>query len=142
MAAHHLLGKANEGNLILMAGPDYRRMMTLAEAAGMATLTPRHVTDIESLKLRVELSRESVVVIASMPEVEGRLDRSAFERNLIDLAYAADRVVYAGTQGAVLVWPQSEETRTTLRNGRVTVHQKLDVVSEGETVVGLTVDRL
>lgn len=142
MAAHHLLGRVADGNLILMAGPDHQRMMALAESAGMAVLAPRNVSDIEALKMRIDLSHESVVVIASMPEIEGRLDRSAFERNLIDLAYAADRVVYAGTQGAVLVWPQVEESRVTLRNGRITVHQKLDVVAAGETVVGLTMDSL
>lgn len=142
MSAHHLLGKSNEGNLILVAGPDHRRMYGMAEAAGISVLDPRNVTDIESLKTRISLSRESVAVVASMPEIEGTLDRSAFDRRLIDLAYAADRVVYAGLLGAVLVWPQHPDTRTTVRNGRVSVHQNLDVVAAGETVVGLTVDRL
>ena len=145
LAAYHLLGRLQDGNLILLAGPDYIRVRELASTSGIPVLTAAELPypeDVEDLKGRIARTGESVLVIASMCEVEGRLDRSAFERPLIDLAYGADRVVYAGFNGAVLVHPVARGTRMTATGGSLRVQQDLETVAAGETVVGLTVDRL
>lgn len=144
VSPYHLLGDAAHPALILMAGPDYKRMREIISIAGIA-FDMRHFSgdvDLEALKAEVSREGSAIVVFASMAEVEGRLDRSAFDGRLTDLAYAADRVVYVGTTGAALVHPIAPGTRQEVRNGHLTVIQHLDVVAAGETVVGLTVDRL
>lgn len=144
VAPYHLLGDATQPALILLAGPDYARIREIVTKAGIAFDMRHFSSDVDVDALKAEVAREGkpVVVFASMAEVEGRLDRSAFDGRLTDLAYAADRVVYVGTTGAALVHPCSPGTRQEIRNGHLTVIQELDVVAAGETVVGLTVDRL
>lgn len=142
VAAHHLLGKPGDGNLILLAGPNYERMTQLVSDSGIASMRFSEVNGLDALKTRVDLSRTSVIVIAPLHEVEGLLDRSAFDGRLTDLAYSADRVVYAGSNGAVLVHPASPGTTMEVRGGRLAVRQRLDEVEAGHTVTGLTVDRL
>lgn len=145
VAAHRLLGRLEDGNLIFLAGPDYRRVCELASASGIPSVEATSVVspeDVEALRDRVIRRGQSVLVTASMHEVEGRLDRSAFERRLTDLAYAADRVIYAGLNGAAVVHPVATGTTMSVIGGNLRVRQELDVVAAGETVVGLTVDRL
>lgn len=145
MAAHHLLGGENDGNLVLLAGPDYARILDLVLASGLRYKKAEGLAskaDIAPLKEDISRTGQSVVVIASMPEVEGRLDRFSFERNLIDLAFAADRVVYAGKRAAVLIWPEAQGTRRSLVGGHMSVTQHLDVVGKGQTVVGMQADSL
>jgi hypothetical protein len=121
-----LLGSASDGELILLAGPDYPRMIDMIQVSGMAHIDPRGV-DIEVLRARVDMSGESLVAISSMPEIEGALDRSAFDRRLIDIAYAADRVVYCGMGGGVLMWPNRTGARMYLSGGRLSVVQPVDL---------------
>jgi hypothetical protein len=146
LAAHHLLGRTEDSNLILLAGPDYARMRQLIGSSGIPWKEVHEVgndhDDVERLREQVARRRESLIIIASMHEVEGRLDRSAFERRLTHFAYGADRVIYAGLNGAALVWPVRAGTRMEVVSGNLRVHQSIDVVAAGETVVGLTVDRL
>lgn len=145
MAAHHLLGKANDGNLVLLAGPDWPRILGLVEGSGLRYVKASGLAEVEEvaeLKKEIADKNQTIVVIASMPEVEGRLDRSTFERNLINLAYAADRVIYAGHRAAILVWPEAKGTRRALKGGHLVVIHQSDTVAAGETVTGLTVDSL
>lgn len=145
VAAYRLLGRLEDGNLILLAGPDYNRVRELASSSGIPAVEATSVTtpeDVESLKDEVAQKGRSILVTASMYEVEGRLDRSAFERRLTDLAYSADRVVYAGLNGVAVIHPVTRGTMMAVTDGNLRVHQELGVVSAGETVVGLTVDRL
>lgn len=146
VSAHHLLGRANSGELVFLVGPDASRMRELAGKSGIPVKdTMAHAaseSDIEMLRGITEMSGMSALVIRCIPEVEGILDRSAFHPHH-EIAFAADRVVYAGPQGAVLVWPQREGTTVRVsRDGGLQVRQKLDVVASGETVVGLTADRI
>jgi hypothetical protein len=144
VAPYHLLGDASRPALILMAGPDYARIREIVSKAAIAFDMRHFSADVDVDALKAETVREDrpIVVFASMPEVEGRLDRSAFDGRLTNLSYAADRIVYVGTTGAALVHPITPGTRQEVRNGHLTVIQQLDVVAAGETVVGLTVDRL
>lgn len=144
VAPYHLLGDASHPALILMAGPDHNRIREIVAKAGIAFDMRPFSRDVSADALKDETVRDgsAIVVFASMPEVEGRLDRSAFDGRLTDLAYAADRIVYVGTTGAALVYPTTPGTRQEVRNGNLTVIQHLDVVAAGETVTGLTMDRL
>lgn len=144
VAPYHLLGDASQPALVLMAGPDYSRIREIVSKAGIAFDMRHFSSDVDVDALKAEVAREGrpIVIFASMAEVEGRLDRSAFDGRLTDLAYAADRIVYVGTAGAALVHPTTPGTRQEVRHGNLTVIQKLDVVAAGETVVGLTADRL
>lgn len=144
VAPHHLLGSASSAALILLAGPHHGRIQEIVSKAGIAFDMRPFSADVDVDALKAETVREDrpIVVFASMPEVDGRLDRSAFDGRLTDLAYAADRIVYVGMTGAALVHPIAPGTRQEVRNGHLTVIQQLDVVAAGETVVGLTVDRL
>jgi hypothetical protein len=129
VAAHHLLGNPGDGSLILLAGPDYARTKSIAVESGMSFQELREVVDPALLRAEIAHTGRSVVVIASMYEVEGRLDRSAFDGRLTELAYEADRVVYAGTQGAALVWPEAPDTERRVNGGYIQVIKRLDVVA-------------
>ncbi|AXH66362.1 hypothetical protein SEA_SATIS_213 [Streptomyces phage Satis] len=143
-APYHLLGDSRRAALILVAGPNYRRIQEIVTKVGIVFDMRHYSSDVDVSALKDEIAREGrpIVVFASMAEVEGRLDRSAFDGRLTDLAYAADRIVYVGVTGAALVHPATPGTRQEIRNGNLTVIQHLDVVAAGETVVGLTVDSL
>lgn len=140
--AHLLLGHADAGELILMVGPEYGTMQQRAAEAGIKVRDASCVRDVQTLKVGLALSGRSLALIASTPEVEGVLDRTAFGPGLTGLAHAADRVLYFGASGAVLVHPVKAGTRLEVHGGVLRMHQHLDVVSPGETVVGLTVDRI
>jgi hypothetical protein len=142
LAAYHLLGRVEDGNLILLAGPDHARIQSLAAASGIPYMDVREAGDADELRARVIQAGQSVLVTASMHEIEGRLDRSAFAARLVDFTYGADLVVYAGLNGAAKVWPVNPGTAMQVVNGNLRVSQKLDVVAAGETVTALTVDRL
>lgn len=146
VSAHHLLGKPGDGEIVFLVGPDGDRLRELANRSQIPlkdTQTNASTeNDVEMLRGIVEMSGMSALIIRCVPEVEGILDRSAFHPHH-ELAYAADRVVYAGPQGAVLVWPQREGTTIRVgRNGSFQIRQRLDVVAEGEKVVGMTADRI
>lgn len=145
MAAHDLLGKSGDGNLVLLAGPDWGRMLDLVESSGLRYTRAAGLTDAENvaaLKEEIADRNETVVALALMPEVEGRLDRSSFGRNLISLAYGADRIVYAGPRAAILIWPEPKGTQRTVRDGNVVVRQNITTVAAGESIVGIKADRL
>lgn len=144
VSPHHLLGDAQKPDLILLAGPNYGRIREIIGKASFAFDMRPYTYDMtpEGLKAEAVRKGEPIVVTSSLPEVEGRLDRSAFDGRLTDLAYAADRVIYVGMTGAALVYPIAPGTRQEIRNGNLIVQQRLDVVAAGERVVGLTVDRL
>lgn len=144
VAPYHLLGHPDEAKLILLAGPAHQRIKEVIRNAGIAFrfVHAPDVPDVERLKAEIAVSGESVVVFGSISEVEGRLDRSAFDRGLIDFAYAADKVIYVGMTGAAIVHPMAPGTTMEVFHGHLRVHQKLDVVAAGETVTGLAVDRL
>lgn len=142
VGAHHLLGRSNERLLILLVGPEYGQMQQMAALAGIEVCEARTVTDPMLTKLDVTLNGRSLALIASVPEVEGILDRSAFGPHLMDLAYAVDKVVYCGQSGGVLVHPQTPGTHVEVRSGAVHVDQKFDVVAPGEEVVGLRMNRI
>lgn len=148
VAPHHLLGDADAPRLILMAGPVHDRIKEIIRVAGIAFrfVHISQVEDVEALKAGISIQQDATVVFAALPEIEGTLDRSAFQSRvnpmLIDLAYAADRVIYVGTTGAAMVHPMASGTTLRVRHGNLSVSQQLDVVAAGETVVGLTVDRL
>lgn len=131
VGAHHLLGRANEGKLILLVGPEYGRMQQMAALSGIEARDISRIANLEMLKAGVLLSGRSLAVIASAPEVEGNLDRTAFGSRLTALAYSADKVIYCGTQGGVLVHPQHPSTRMSVRQGKVTVTQTVNVVRTG-----------
>jgi hypothetical protein len=128
VAAHHLLGKSGEGNLILMAGPDYARIKQIVTTAGMPFQEWHEVVGVELLRAEVTRSGRSLVVIASMYEVEGRLDRSAFDGRLTDLAYEADMVVYAGRYGVALAWPEAPDSERRVNGGHIQVIAKSSLV--------------
>lgn len=136
-----LLGRPDRGELILMIGPAYARMKKTAEAAGFETRDAADVQDVQMLRAGLALSGESLVILASASEVEGRLDRAAFGP-LSDLAYEANRVVYGGTQGHVVLHPVSKGTEMSIRNGSLLLRHHIDVVGEGEKVVGITLGAL
>lgn len=140
--AHRLLGRADRGELILLIGPEYGRMQQSAAEAGIEVREANRVQDIQTLKAGLAISGRSLALIASTPEVEGALDRSAFGASLTGLAYDVDRIVYFGSGGSVIVHPMDKGTRMEIHQGRLRVHQKLDMVGPGETVVGLKVDRI
>lgn len=140
--AHHLLDKANKGLLILLVGPEYQRMQQMAAQAGIEVQEASSVQDPALTKLHATLNSRSLALIASVPEVEGILDRSAFGPHLVDLAYAADKVIYCGTSGAVLIHPQPSSTHIAIRSGTVHIDQEMDVVGPGEEIVGLRATRL
>lgn len=144
VAPYHLLGDATKAELILLAGPDYERIKEIVRQVSYVFDMRPYSYDVSAEALKDEIARNGnpIVILSSMTEVEGRLDRSAFDGRLTDLAYAADRIVYVGMTGAALVHPTSPGTTMSVRNGHLQVHQSLDVVASGETVVGLTVDRL
>lgn len=144
VAPHHLLGDAREPELILLAGPNYSRIQEIIRKTSFAFDMRPYTYDMtpEGLKAEAVRKGEPIVIISSLPEVEGRLDRSAFDGRLTDLAYAADRVIYVGMTGAALVHPIAPGTRQEIRNGHLVVSQRIDVVPAGQKVVGLTVDRL
>lgn len=145
VAAHHLLGRIEDASLVLLAGPDYLRILGLARLSGIPVVeavSVPNLEDVEDLKTRIAQTGESQLVIASMHEIEGRLDRSSFERRLIDLAYSADRVVYAGLNGAAIIHPVAPGTRMQVIGGNLRVTQHLDLVEAGASATGLTVDRL
>lgn len=129
VAAHHLLGTPGEKSLVLLAGPDYAQIKRLVSAAGINFREWHEVVSIELLRAQITQTDTSVAVIASMYEVEGRLDRSAFDGRLTDLAYEADRVVYAGSHGAALVWPEGADIERRVNGGHIRVIQRLDVVA-------------
>lgn len=140
--AHRLLGRADGGELILLVGPEYGRMQQSAAEAGIEAREANRVQDVQTLKAGLIISGRSLALIASAPEVEGPLDRSAFGANLTNLAYDADRVVYFGSGGSVVVHPMDKGTRKEIRNGRLCVRQALDTVGPGETVIGIQADRI
>lgn len=144
VAPYHLLGDGRQPELILLAGPNYQRIQEIIRKVSFAFDMRPYTYDMTPEGLKAEAVRrgEPIVVVSSLPEVEGRLDKSAFDGRLTDLAYAADRIVYVGMTGAALVHPIAPGTRQEIRHGNLTVIQQLDVVAAGETVVGLTVDRL
>lgn len=144
VAPYHLLGDGRQPELILLAGPNYQRIQEIIRKVSFAFDMRPYTYDMTPEGLKAEAVRrgEPIVVVSSLPEVEGRLDKSAFDGRLTDLAYAADRIVYVGMTGAALVHPIAPGTRQEIRHGNLTVIQKLDVVAAGETVVGLTADRL
>lgn len=129
VAAHHLLGTPGEKSLVLLAGPDYAQIKRLVSAAGINFREWHEVVSIELLRAQITQTDTSVVVIASMYEVEGRLDRSAFDGRLTDLAYEADRVVYAGSHGAALVWPEGADTERRVHGGHIRVIQRPHAVA-------------
>lgn len=140
--AHFLLGMAEPGELILMVGPEYGRMQQKAAEAGIEVREASKVQDVQTLKAGLAITGRSLALIASTPEVEGVLDRSAFGPNLTDLVYSVDRVVYFGASSNVLVHPTKPGTRLEMHGGALRVHQHLDFVAPREAVVGLTVDRI
>lgn len=145
VSAYHLLGRVEDGNLILLAGPDYLRILRLARLSGIPVVEAVSVPDlkdVDGLKARIAQTGESQLVIASMHEIEGRLDRSSFDRRLIDLAYSADRVVYAGLNGAAIIHPVDPGTRMRVVGGNLRVTQQLEEVTAGAPSAGLTVERL
>lgn len=144
VAPYHLLGDGREPELILLAGPNYQRIQEIIRKVSFAFDMRPYTYDMTPEGLKAEAVRrgEPIVIVSSLPEVEGRLDKSAFDGRLTDLAYAADRIVYVGMTGAALVHPITPGTRQEIRNGNLTVTQRLDVVAAGETITALTVDRL
>lgn len=133
VAAHHLLGRSGDGQMILLVGPDYSRMQQMAAQAGIETREVGRTQNLNTEIPRAEVttSGRSLVFLASVPEVEGRLDRSSFGPRLTDLAYEADRVVYAGTDGAVMVHPLPAGDWMEIRGGAIGTHKVLDVVADG-----------
>lgn len=136
VAAHHLLGRSGDGQMILLVGPDYSRMQQMAAQAGIETREVGRTQNLNTEIPRAEVttSGRSLVFLASVPEVEGRLDRSSFGPRLTDLAYEADRVVYAGTDGAVMVHPLPAGDWMEIRGGAIRTHKVLDVVADGTVV--------
>lgn len=131
VAPYHLLGDASHAGLTLLAGPDYHRIREIVAKAGIAFDMRPFSSDVDVDALKAEAVRDgsAIVVFASMPEVEGRLDRSAFDGRLVDIAYAADRIVYVGTTGAALVHPAVEGATQEVRGGNLVVRAPLDVVA-------------
>lgn len=134
VAAHHLLGRSGDGQMILLVGPDYSRMQQMAAQAGIETREVgcmQQNLSAEIPRAEVTTSGRSLVFLASVPEVEGRLDRSSFGPRLTDLAYEADRVVYAGTDGAVMVHPLPAGDWMEIQGGVIRTHKALDMVADG-----------
>lgn len=133
VAAHHLLGRSGDGQMILLVGPDYSRMQQMAAQAGIETREVGRTQNLNTEIPRAEVttSGRSLVFLASVPEVEGRLDRSSFGPRLTDMAYEADRVVYAGTDGAVMVHPLPAGDWMEVRGGVIRTHKALDMVADG-----------
>jgi hypothetical protein len=125
VGARHLLGRPDEGLAILLVGPDYGRMRQMAEAAGIEARDAGRLqaADARMLRTGVMISGRSLVLLGSVVEVEGLLDRSAFGPGLTSLAYAVDRVVYAGSEDVVMVYPQAPGAWTEVRHGLVTDHR-------------------
>lgn len=118
----HLLGTPVGRELILLAGPDPHQMEQIARQGRFPIYDGPRTDDPRELRAARVGSRRSLVVIRCIPEVEGILDRSAFFPH-VELAYAADRVVYVGPRGAVRVWPQTENAFLRITAGRLQVRQ-------------------
>lgn len=139
---HRLLGEADDGELILLVGPEYGRMQQSAAEAGIEVREANQVQDIRTLKAGVAISGRSLALVACTTEVEGPLDRNAFGAPLAGLAYEVDRIIYFGSGGTVLIHPSPRGTRREIRNGNLCVFQKLDTVGPGEKIVGIQADRI
>jgi len=132
--AHLLLGKADQGELILLIGPDYGRMQQSAAEAGIETRDANRVRDLDLIKKSLAASGRSLALTASTPEVEGILDRSSFPGDLARIAYDyADRVIYFGTLGAVLLHPSSRGVYMRLQHGRLQVRPEIGANSRPVT---------
>lgn len=142
VVAQYLLGRPDKGELILLVGPEYGRMQQMAAEVGIEVREAHRVRDVEALKANTALTGRSLVLIASVPEVEGILDRASFGPGLSDLAYEADRVIYGGSEGVVVVHPVAQGTAMKVLGGRLCIQQHLGTVESGETIVELAVNRL
>lgn len=132
VAPYHLLGDAREPELILLAGPNYPRIKEIINQISFAFSVRPYTYDMTPEGLKAEAARMEapIVIVSSLPEIEGRLDRSAFDGRLVDLAYGADRVVYVGMTGAALVHPIAPGLRQEVRGGNLVVIKALDVVAD------------
>lgn len=116
---HAVLGENRiTGELILFIGPNHKRMQVQAGMAGLRVQQASDVRSVEILKWRLDASDQTVIVMASAPEVEGILDLSAFGRHT-ELAYAADKVVYFGLEATVFLHPVEPGTYLEVRGGHL-----------------------
>lgn len=124
--ARLMLGRPDKGDLILLAGPAHDAMKQLAASAGIEVRELRPEQGIWDLKAAVARQGRSLALIARIPEIDGLLDRSAFGRDLSDLAHRVDRVLYGGTTGTVLVHPLPRGTRMCLTDGVLHMRHRMD----------------
>jgi hypothetical protein len=119
---HGLIGSPDGGQLVLLVGPAYQRMIQTAADAGIPMQDARYVRDHAALKAMAATSGRTEVLLASVSEVEGILDRSAFGP-YTELAYLADRVIYGGMQDDVPVWPLEAGLGLEVRGGVASLHR-------------------
>ena len=119
---HGLIGPPDGGQLVLLVGPAYERMLQTAAGTGIPVQCAGYVRDYAALKAVTATSGRTVIVLASVSEVEGILDRSAFGPHT-EVAYLADRVIYGGMQGDVPVWPLESGLGLEVRGGTASLHR-------------------
>lgn len=134
-AAHPLLGRSDKGELTLLVGPDYGLMQQLAAEAGIEVREAGQVQNVHMIKAGLAITKGSLALIASTPEVEGILDRASFGPALSDLAFEADRVIYGGQSGAILVHPRYPGTSLRIQDGELKIRQEIDALDSGGGVI-------
>ena len=139
IVAQYLLGRPDKGELILFVGPEYGRMQQMAAEVGIEVREALRVRDIQMLKAGTALSGKSLILIASVPEVDGILDRASFGPSLSELAYEVDRVIYGGSGGLVVVHPVAPGTAMQIIGGAFRMQQHISTVTDG--MAGLATER-
>ncbi|MFE0472365.1 hypothetical protein ACFW2V_12160 [Streptomyces sp. NPDC058947] len=139
-AVDKTLAQPGASELVLFVGPNYEQMQARADMAGFETRRASRTEDAQALKARIAASGRSLILLASAPEVEGRLDRSSFGPDLVHLVYDADRVVYFGIESSVVIHPLPSRTRLEVRHGALRIHQEAAVVHPGRDMVGLSLN--
>ena len=124
---HQLLGKRNGGELVLLAGPNVNTMRAMVAKAQMIEHLDVRMNNEDILRGRIVAHGISIVCIRSIPEVEGMLTRASLDP-YHHLAYAADRVVYTGSEEAIQIHPKRHDEAFFIRNGRLVIYKYRDNV--------------
>jgi hypothetical protein len=140
--ARRLMGSANEGKLILMVGPASSLMRQMATLTGIPVRDAGAVKDPKNLARSVRRNGTSLALLSVAHEIEGPLNRYSFGKRLQGVVQVADKVIYCGIQGGVLVHPTPPGVYMEVRRGVIRIRRQMPVMRPGATTVGPAVDTL